>query len=112
MIASDNIREIIATYAKHGWNLRRVLLSARLSEKLGADQERLFGDIPVHGSAIDAAWFSRPPKPGGVAWEIRYLGEPAFALLEKADEDDAEFESVLAGVESRLSDALTAKTSA
>lgn len=110
MIASDNIREIIATYAKHGWNLRRVLLSARLSERLGDDKNGLFGEAPVLASDIDAAWFSRPPKPGGVAWEIRYLGEPAFALLEKADEDDAEFETILADVQSRLHDAIAAKT--
>jgi hypothetical protein len=66
-------------------------------------------NVPVHHSDIDAAWFSRPPKQGGVAWELRYLGEPAFALLENIDEADAYFEDSLKAVETRLKDAIAAK---
>ena len=34
MIETDSISEILAVYKKHGWTLRRVLLSAELSSKL------------------------------------------------------------------------------
>lgn len=103
MIDADEIKGIIATYERHGWILRRVLLSERLKDRLGAAQ---FGGVPVVDSKIDAAWFSRPPKPGGVAWEIRYFGGTPFALLEHIDEDDPEFETALHSVESRLRESI------
>lgn len=109
MIDAQGIREIIATYHEYGWILRRVLLSAALSEKLGKDKVTIFGDVAITDSAMDAAWFSRPPKSGGVAWEIRYLGDIPYALLEKADEKDPEFENVLRGVESRLRESIAEK---
>lgn len=112
MIDAPAIGEIIATYTKHGWILRRVLLSAALAKKLGSDIKPLFGNIPQIDSTIDAAWFSRPPKPGGVAWEIRYLGDIQFALLESMDESDAGFEAALKAVESRLAENVRAKESA
>ena len=112
MIDSAAIREIFATYKKHGWIGRRVLLSAALKVNLGAEVGTLFGDLAVIDSDIDAAWFSRPPKSGGVAWEIRYLGNIPFALLENLDESDPEFEASLRRVESRLREAVAAKRAA
>jgi hypothetical protein len=112
MIDAGSIHELIETYKKHGWILRRVLLSAAAGEALGDGKMGLFGDVPVQDSDIDAAWFSRPPKPGGVAWEIRYLGDIPYALLERADENDPQFESILSGVETRLRDAIAAKRTA
>ena len=85
-------------YEKHGWVLRRVLLSPG-SEKALA---KLFSGIPTNRSNIDAAWFSRPPNSGPVSWEIRYLGDLPFALLESLDEDDADFELKLKAVEDQL----------
>ena len=112
MIETDAIGEIIATYQKHGWILRRVLLSAAPEAKIGERQSALFGSVEVKGSDIDAAWFSRPRSGGGVPWEIRYLGSPPFALLENIDENDPEFEVSLSGVEARLRESIAAKISA
>lgn len=104
MIDASAIAEIVVTYQKHGWILRRVLLSSATNKKLGKDKKQLFGDAAIAESEIDAAWFSRPPMKGGVAWEIRYLGELPCALLEKVDEYDPEFENILQQIESRLSE--------
>ncbi|MEO6049940.1 MAG: hypothetical protein ABIP78_01230 [Pyrinomonadaceae bacterium] len=112
MIDTIAINEIIKTYQKHGWVLRRVLLSPATKISWCKTGYELFDNVPAIDSDIDAAWFSRPPKSGGVAWEIRHLGTLPFALLEKVDEDDAEFEAVLNGVETRLSKAIAAKESA
>ena len=105
MIDADSVAELIATYEKHGWILRRVLLSG--DAKISTPAE-----VPVVSSDIDAAWFSRPPKPGGVAWEIRYLGDIPYALLEKLDENAPDFEEKLAAVEARLRDAIVKKQEA
>ncbi len=102
MIEAEQIGEIIETYEKYGWVLRRVLLSAALKERLGGGITHLVDGVQVMDADIDAAWFSRPPKPGGVAWEIRHLNETPYALLEKIDENNAEFEDELRDVETRL----------
>ena len=112
MIDSRGIGEIIATYHKYGWILRRVLLSAALDKKLGKDKDSLFNDVAITDSVIDAAWFSRPPQEGGVAWEIRYLGGIPYALLENADENDPQFENILQGVEERLCESIALKEAA
>ena len=82
MSSPDQIAEIFAAYSKHGWVLRRVLITKSARKNLDVFAE----EIPIIDSDFDAAWFSRPPKRGGIAWEIRYLGEPPFALLENLDE--------------------------
>ena len=112
MIEADAIRDIIATYTKHGWLLRRVLLSARSKKALDASIRELFDDVGIRDSAIDAAWFSRPPKEGGVAWELRYLGSTPFSLVEKADENAVDCEQILREVEQRLHIAIGKKESA
>jgi len=106
MIDACSIRELLETYEKHGWILRRVLLSAALSKELGNETSGLFVNVPINDSDIDAAWFSRPPNPGGVAWELRYLGDIPYALLERLDENAPEFDEQLAAVESQLRDAV------
>ena len=112
MIDASAIAEIITTYKKYGWILRRVLLSPELAEKLGDSADTLFGDAPISDSAVDAAWFSRPPAVGEVAWEIRYLGDIPYALLAKVDESDPGFENILQVVEERLRDHSTLKQTA
>ncbi|MEP6787746.1 MAG: hypothetical protein ABJB40_04900 [Acidobacteriota bacterium] len=112
MIDKDAISEIIETYQKHGWILRRVLLSAELKQKLASHTSALFGGAAILDAEIDAAWFSRPPKSGGVVWEIRHLGNFPLALLENIDEDNAGFEDVLRDIESRLRESVAAKRSA
>jgi hypothetical protein len=112
MIETASIDQVIALYEKHGWVLRRVLLT---DESRAAVGERFTGALPhahVQTSGIDAAWFSRPPGPGGVSWEIRYLGDPPFALLEFLDEDADDFETALSDAEQRLTKSVAAKKSA
>jgi hypothetical protein len=106
------IREVLATYKKHGWILRRVLLSERTEFDLSGSSAGIFGDVTILSSDIDAAWFSRPPSPGGVAWEIRFWGDPPFALLENIDEQEPDFEDRLRDAETRLAQTIAAKKSA
>ena len=112
MIDAPAIAEIIATYQKYGWILRRVLLTPALVTKLGKEKDALFGDAAITGTAVDAAWFSRPPEPGDVAWEVRYLGDTPYALLVKVNENDPEFENMLHGVEEQLREYVAAKQTA
>jgi len=112
MIGADAIAEIVQTYDKHGWVLRRVLLSAELRQQLRDNIIELFGEAAVLESDIDAAWFSRPPKQGALAWEIRHLSESPYALLEVLDENGPDFEVSLQKVESRLRENVTGKTNA
>ena len=91
MISAEQILEIIAQYAKHGWTLRRVLLSDDLRVRTYNELVTLSKDSPVEfvSSAVDAAWFSRPSK-AGEAWELRHLAATPFALFEVFDEEDEE----------------------
>lgn len=93
MISVERIQEILAQYKKHGWILRRVLLSDELrvrSYKELTDLSAEFGAIEFVSSQIDAAWFSRPSGKGGAeAWELRRLDATPYALFEVfADTDD------------------------
>jgi hypothetical protein len=102
MMNFEAAREALATYRKYGWLLRRLLGPAGSAEKI----KELAPDVPFSEFEIEAAWFSREPKIGGVAWEIRSLSESPFALLENLDEDDSEFPNKRRDVETRLIDAL------
>ncbi len=102
MISADSLAETLETYVKHGWLLRRVLLSDASRTALADRVDELFSDAAVSKSVLDAAWFSRPPKCGETAWELRYLGGSAYALLEYVDEESPDFEPALADVEARM----------
>ena len=87
MIGAEQIKEILTQYKKHGWNLRRVLLSASAKENLPAS---LFGEVEIISSELDAAWFSRRSPEGREAWELRILSTAPFALVEVFEDDDEE----------------------
>ena len=87
MIDAAAIEEIIALYKKHGWTLRRVLVSEPLRKSLSTAAADIFGDADVTPSELDAAWFSRSSLPNRTAWEIRHLSETPFALVEVIDDD-------------------------
>lgn len=110
MIDLETITGIITTYKKHGWILRRVLLSTKTKAEVA--DALVLDDVRIVDSEIDAAWFSRPPGHGHVAWEIRYLGDPPFALLESIDENEPDLEDMLRDVERRLHESIAAKISA
>lgn len=80
MIDRRTIEAVLAQYKKHGWDLRRVLLSNEFKEKV-AGLDELFSDADVRSSELDALWFSRSSRPGATAWEIRRLTESPFALV-------------------------------
>jgi len=104
MIKAGQIAEILSLYKKHGWILRRVLLSDALKNSLPAPLENLFGAAEIRSAEIDAAWFSRPPNANQETWELRRLSETPYALIEIFDaEDDEEIrEETLLEVESNL----------
>lgn len=93
MISERQIKEILRQYERHGWNLRRVLLSAQTVKNLADSLKILFGEIEIILSECDAVWFSRrlPSNHGSEAWELRRLSGTPFALVEIfEDEDDEE----------------------
>jgi hypothetical protein len=102
-LSPESVLETIATYKKYGWMLRRLLLSELSRNAL---RNKLGEDVLVHDAEIDAAWFSRPPGTGPVAWELRYLGEMQYALVEHIDESAPDFENSLRDVELRLASAV------
>jgi hypothetical protein len=91
MISVEQILEILAQYKKHGWTLRRVLLSDELRVRAYNELVSLSDNKAVEfvSSQVEAAWFSRPAKEGE-AWELRHLSVAPFALFEVFDEDDEE----------------------
>lgn len=105
MITAEQIREIITLYKKHGWNLRRVLLSDELRVSLNEDLQNLFSDTELVSSPfLNAAWFSRASGKTRETWELRHLSETPFALLEVFDAETGEQmrEEVRREVEARL----------
>ncbi len=106
MIDAENIGEIIAVYEKHGWVLRRVLLTPTLKARVNDGISQFVDGVQVIDAEVDAAWFSRPPLSGGVAWEIRHLGETPYALVENVDEYSTDFEDALCSVETRLGESI------
>ena len=104
MTTSDIAAEILGLYQKHGWQLRRVLLTADSHDQFKPNSA--FADAIE--SPIDAMWFSRPSH-DGEAWELRLLSEQQFALFEKFEKDETEEQrdEVRNEMEARMRDYLT-----
>ncbi|HVS82357.1 MAG TPA: hypothetical protein VHE60_11550 [Pyrinomonadaceae bacterium] len=99
----DLIQEIIATYRRHGWQLRRVLLRPETRAALVAPEE-VFENASTHEAEIDALWFARASHAGREAWELRLIAEQRYALFEafEADESEEEREEVRREMENRM----------
>lgn len=80
--------ELLATYRKHGWELRGVLLQPETLAELG----ELVKDVPVKEAEFDALWFSRPSHNKREAWELRLLAQTQYALFETFEADETEEE--------------------
>ena len=84
------VGEIVKQYEKHGWTLRRALLSDQSQVVLS---DTLAG-IDIALSDLEALWFSRRSKPESESWELRRLTGSPFALVavvpSSASEDDLE----------------------
>lgn len=114
MINAAQIREILSLYGKHGWTLRRVLLSDALRTQISDQLETLFGAEAVFvTSEINALWFSRPSNGDGEAWEIRHLSETPFALVEvfEAGDDEEIRDERRAEIETELKEKVAQKKS-
>lgn len=105
MKAGDLLDEIVGVYQKHGWQLRRVLLTATTRAELRPPSE-LFKTAQVVDSSVDALWFSRPSHQEREAWEIRLLSENPYALFEtfERDETEEQREEMRSEMEARLRD--------
>ncbi|MCM3901301.1 MAG: hypothetical protein ND866_06320 [Pyrinomonadaceae bacterium] len=101
----DLIIEILATYQKHGWQLRRLLL---LPETLGEvnKDELMFAGARVDNANVDALWFSRPSFGNREAWELRLIAETPYALFETFEADGLEeaHEKARQEMEARMSE--------
>ena len=105
MISAEQIREILALYQKHGWLLRRVLLSDGLRVEINELLQELFAGAEIVSSPLlNAVWFSRASGRSSEAWELRHLSDTPFALVEVfSNETDAgEREKILNEMETRL----------
>ena len=104
MIEPSAVDEIIAQYEKHGWTLRRALLSSAGKQAL----TQLHAAVDVFDSDIDALWFSRRSQPDNEAWELRRLTSLPFALIAVISDDAGpdEIEETL----SQVVDEMRAKT--
>lgn len=111
MISAESISEILSVYKKHGWVLRRVLLSGALRKTLEPHLDGLFGDVTPSDSPLEGLWFSRPSKEGLEAWELRHLSTSPYALVEviEADANEKTREDVFKDIESRMQNALNRK---
>ena len=98
-----DVPAILANYRRHGWTLRRVLLSGAADMN---DQERVdvFGDAELRRSDLDAMWFERRSVPGKAAWELRALSSSPLALVALIPDDAGpdDVESLLADTQDRL----------
>jgi hypothetical protein len=101
---ADLFMELVATYRKHGWELRCALLQPATLAELQSSE--LLTKVPVKEGPVDALWFSRPSHNNRDAWELRLLAQTQYALFEtfEADETEEEREDVRLEMEARLRD--------
>ena len=85
----DLAKQIVATYAKHGWNLRQVLVDSA-TEFGGPEIAQVFPGSMTMAGEIDALWFARPSHGGREAWELRLVAEQPYALFEAFEADESE----------------------
>ncbi len=98
--------ELVATYRKHGWELRSALLQPATRAEFHDQEAELLNKVTVREAEFDALWFSRPSHNDREAWELRLLAQTQYALFEtfEADETEEEREDVKREMEARLRD--------
>ena len=110
MNKADLFMELVATYRKHGWELRVALLQPDTKTELLAKEADLLAPVALKEAAFDALWFSRPSHNDREAWELRLLAQTQYALFEtfEADETEEERDDVKLEMEARLREYLAA----
>ena len=103
MAIDDLAKQIIAMYERHGWTLRRALLT---SETRAAIDDNLFTNAATVHSDFDALWFARPSHAERDAWELRLLAEQQYSLFEafEADESEEDRDEARLEMENRMRD--------
>lgn len=98
--------EVVATYRKHGWELRTALLQTGTRAELESEEPGLLNNINVREAEVDALWFSRPSHNKRDAWELRLLAQTPYALFEtfEPEETEAERDEVRQEMEARMRD--------
>lgn len=81
-------KQIVATYQKHGWRLRRILTSNAVDQM--EEIASAFPAVTVSTKQLDALWFARSSHAGREAWELRLVAEQAYALFEAFEADESE----------------------
>lgn len=101
-----SISALVEQYSKHGWQLRRALLSESSAGSLGKHLSREHPGLVVVQSADEALWFSRRSVPGREAWELRRLSGSPFALVANIDDtfSGEQREDVLLRTQQRMFD--------
>jgi len=89
---AELFKEIIATYERHGWELRRVLMTPATRAFLEDQTARLFSEANLVEADFDALWFARPSSEGREAWELRLAAEQRYALFEAFEVDETELD--------------------
>ena len=86
----DLFKDLTATYRKHGWQLKTVLMQPQTQAEIVADDAAILESINVEEATVDALWFSRPSHNDREAWELRLLAETQYALFETFEPDETE----------------------
>jgi hypothetical protein len=99
-------KELVSTYGRHGWRLRRILLTPATRREIEDTERDLLEEAEVADSRADALWFSRPSQANREAWELRLLDAIPYALFEtfEADETDEQRDDVRLEMEARMRD--------
>ena len=111
MRKADLFTELVATYDRHGWELRGALLRPETVSELNAHGSASLQSIKVKDSPVDAIWFSRPSHQGREAWELRLLSETQYALFEnfEVDETEEQRDEMRLEMEARLKEYVTGR---
>jgi hypothetical protein len=91
-MSAELFTEIIATYQRHGWELKRVLLKPATRADLNDQALALFAGATLIDAEVDALWFARASQAGREAWELRLVAEQPYALFEAFEADESEDE--------------------
>ena len=99
-------KELVATYRKHGWELREALLQPATLAEIQSQETQFPGEIAVREAQYDALWFARPSHAKREAWELRLLAQTQYALFEafEADETEEQRGEVRLEMEARMRD--------
>ena len=90
MKKADIFTDLVATYRKHGWELKGALVRPETRPELNIQELTFLSSAQIKEDVIDALWFSRPSHQKREAWELRLLSENQYALFETFEADETE----------------------